>query len=129
MYIFCLSLSVLKTSFTWECPITYLTESPHSSRLRTITLPLSYKFSEDEGCVFFLKDRVILIALSDDNCWSVSILSSVKLILVVVAVNAMVKKDSEVPGRSLMVQCCYEHEGLGQRWHSCHKLAVFVINL
>lgn len=121
-----LSLSVLKPSFTCEHPIFHLTENPHPSRVGTITLPLSHKVSEDEGCV---KDRVVLVALSDDKYLNVSILSLAKLFFGSSCCEWYIKKDFEVIGRSPMVQCCREHEGLRQRWHSCHKWAILVMNL
>lgn len=42
--------------------------------------------------VFFLTDRVVLIALSDGNYLNVSISSSAKFILVVAAMNSMLRK-------------------------------------
>lgn len=72
----CPFLSALKPSFTCEHPISHLTENPHSSRVGTITLPLSHKVLEDEGCI---KDRVGLVALSDGKYFNVSILSLAKL--------------------------------------------------
>lgn len=78
---------------------------------------------------FVLKDRVVLVALSDDKCLSISILSFAKLFLVVVDVSAMLQRILESLEEIWMVQCCCEHEGLGQRWHSFQESAILVMNL
>lgn len=51
--------------------------------------------------VFFLTDRVVLIALSDGNYLNVSISSSAKFILVVAAMNSMLRKILKSPVRAL----------------------------